>query len=145
MTRIAIPLAMLLAGSGVTAATATEPPVPDIRPATGVVAEDFLWRSRLIVVFADSQDDPRFVTQMELLHDRPARLAERDVVVITDTDPAARSDIRVAFRPRGFMLVLIGKDGAILLRKPFPWDTREITRSIDKTPFRQRELDSAGR
>jgi hypothetical protein len=67
-------------------------------------------------------------------------LAARDVVVITDTDPAARSELRQKLRPRGFALVLIGKDGVIYLRKPAPWHVREITRSIDKLPMRQQEL-----
>ena len=63
------------------------------------------------------------------------------MVVIIDTAPAAKSPIREALRPRGFMLVLIGKDGQIYLRKPFPWHVREITRSINKMPIRQQELD----
>jgi hypothetical protein len=46
-------------------------------------------------------------------------------------------------RPRGFMLVLVDKEGQIELRKPFPWDVREITRSIDKMPLRQREIREA--
>jgi hypothetical protein len=38
------------------------------------------------------------------------------------------------------MLALIGKDGEIKLRKPAPWDVREITRSIDKMPLRAQEM-----
>ena len=35
---------------------------------------------------------------------------------------------------------VIGKDGGVKLRKASPWDVREITRVIDKTPSRQREV-----
>jgi hypothetical protein len=77
---------------------------------------------------------------MELLEARLDEIAARDVVLITDTSPDERSDIRRKLRPRGFMLTLIGKDGAIKLRKPFPWDVRELTRSIDKMPMRLQEL-----
>ena len=87
-----------------------------------------------------SEDDPAFRVQMELLQEQPQDLLERDVIVLTDTDPAARSALRLKMRPRGFMLVLVGKDGGIKLRKPRPWDVREITRSIDKTTIRQREI-----
>ena len=31
-------------------------------------------------------------------------------------------------------------DGTILLRKPAPWDVREISRSIDKLPLRKQEV-----
>ncbi len=101
---------------------------------------DFLWLARPVVIFADTPNDPRFAEQIELLRARAGELAERDVVVLTDTDPAARSDIRTKLRPRGFMLVLIGKDGGVKLRKPSPWDVRELTRVIDKMPLRQQEV-----
>ncbi|WP_299292794.1 DUF4174 domain-containing protein [uncultured Tateyamaria sp.] len=101
---------------------------------------EFVWEKRPIIVFADSPNDPSFSQQMDLLADRAAELAERDVVVLTDTDPSANSDLRLKLRPRGFMLVLIGKDGGVKLRKPFPWDVRELSRTIDKMPMRQREI-----
>ena len=100
----------------------------------------FVWKNRPLVVFADSESDPRFATQIELLMDGLQDLADRDVVVLTDTDPGARSELRQKLRPRGFMLVIIGKDGDINLRKPLPWDVREISRNIDKFPVRKREI-----
>ncbi|MCY4333324.1 MAG: DUF4174 domain-containing protein [Litoreibacter sp.] len=101
---------------------------------------DFLWEKRPIVVFADTARDPAFIRQLELLEDRPEALAERDVVILTDTDPNELSDLREKLRPRGFMLVLIGKDGDVKLRKPFPWSVRELSRAIDKMPMRQQEI-----
>ena len=100
----------------------------------------FLWKKRVLVVFSDGEDDPRFIEQMTRLEDRVEDLAERDVVLLTDTDPAAKSALREKLRPRGFMLVLLGKDGSIYLRKPLPWSGREISRSIDKMPLRREEL-----
>ncbi|HEY9039895.1 MAG TPA: DUF4174 domain-containing protein [Roseovarius sp.] len=102
--------------------------------------KQFLWKNRPLVVFADSPNDPRFVQQMELLTARSDELAARDVVVLTDTDPSARGPLRTQLRPRGFMLVLIVKDGTVYLRKPLPWDVREISRTIDKLPMRQQEI-----
>ncbi|MGB1265144.1 MAG: DUF4174 domain-containing protein [Nereida ignava] len=105
-----------------------------------VALDDFKWLARPIVVFADSPNDPRFIEQMELLAARADDLAERDVVVMVDTAPSANSALRKKLRPRGFMLALIGKDGGIKLRKPFPWDVRELSRTIDKMPVRKREI-----
>lgn len=115
-------------------------PVTLFMPADMEDLNEFRWKKRPVVVFADSEDDPAFIEQMALLRTREAELLERDVIVLTDTDPAARSPVRLKMRPRGFMLVLVGKDGAIELRKPFPWSVREISRSIDKMPIRQREI-----
>ncbi|SHE48724.1 protein of unknown function [Litoreibacter ascidiaceicola] len=101
---------------------------------------DFLWLRRAVVVFADTPADPRFTRQIELLEARPDPLIDRDVVILIDSDPKNPSEIRNTLRPRGFMMVLIGKDGEVELRKPSPWDVREITRAIDKMPLRLQEL-----
>jgi hypothetical protein len=101
---------------------------------------DFLWISRPVIVFADSENDPRFKQQMALLEENAAALAERDVIVLTDTNPDAGGALRKALRPRGFMLALVGKDGGVKLRKASPWDVRELSRVIDKMPMREREV-----
>ena len=88
---------------------------------------EFRWKKRPVVVFADSENDPAYLEQIDLLSARVEELLERDVVVLVDTDPAARSALRLKMRPRGFMLVIVGKDGGIKLRKPFPWNVREIS------------------
>lgn len=108
--------------------------------AAGIDPDGFIWTARPIVVFAQSPNDPLFIQQIALLTDRMAELAERDVIVITDTNPSEPSALRTMMRPRGFMLTLIDKDGRTALRKPAPWDVREITRSIDKTQLRQQEV-----
>jgi hypothetical protein len=115
----------------------------DIRPADEVVLDDFLWLNRLIVVFANTERDPSFREQMELLADRPVDLIDRDVIIVTDTNPSEPSDLRQKLRPRGFGFVLIDKDGVVKLRKPAPWHVREIVRSIDKTELRQQEVRDA--
>ncbi|PIE13898.1 MAG: hypothetical protein CSA70_04095 [Rhodobacterales bacterium] len=100
----------------------------------------FFWKNRVLVVFADSPNDPRYMEQLKRLSMRPQDLVDRDVVILLDSDPAAKSALREKLRPRGFMLMLLAKDGTVYLRKPLPWTTREISRSIDKLPLRQQEL-----
>ncbi|OSP53836.1 DUF4174 domain-containing protein [Pseudoruegeria sp. SK021] len=100
----------------------------------------FLWTARPVVVFADTPNDPRFIQQMELLEARKQELFDRDVVVLVDTDPDAMSPLRTKLRPRGFSLVLLGKDGQVVIRKPAPWNVRELTRQIDKMPLRKQEV-----
>tara|TARA_R110002051_G_scaffold104963_1_gene177818 strand:+ start:35065 stop:35496 length:432 start_codon:yes stop_codon:yes gene_type:complete len=106
----------------------------DIDPA------QFVWMARPIVVFAQTPNDPQYAHQMDLLTARIDELALRDVIVITDTNPDTPSALRNLLRPRGFMLAIISKDGRTALRKPAPWDVREISRSIDKMPLRQQEI-----
>lgn len=113
-------------------ATAQEPSNP---------LAEYKWIARPLVIFADSEFNPNFVQQMEMLAEDPAVLEDRDVVVLTDTDPAAAGPLRKMLRPNDFMLVLIDKEGKVVFRKPRPWTPREISRAIDKLPIRRDELN----
>ncbi|MFY9211508.1 MAG: DUF4174 domain-containing protein [Aestuariivita sp.] len=137
---LAVVLAVLIPFSAWAEEVDATPTHDIIRPAGQSDLSEFLWTKRPIVVFADTEADPRYIEQMELLRSRIEDLDDRDVVVITDTDPEAESPLRMKLRPRGFMLVLLDKDGTIYLRKPFPWTVRELGRSIDKMPLRKREI-----
>ncbi|HLQ17736.1 MAG TPA: DUF4174 domain-containing protein [Tabrizicola sp.] len=108
-------------------------------PAAEVVEADFLYVRRPVIVFADSPNQPAFVRQMELLTRYYDELAARDVILITDTDPANPSELRTKLRPRGFSLVLMDKDWKPSIRKPLPWEGREIVNSIDKMPIARTE------
>ncbi|MGR3714197.1 MAG: DUF4174 domain-containing protein [Shimia sp.] len=144
--RLAFVLTSFLTAVSAPVLAAEETPTEDlIQSAAEVELSNFLWLNRPVVVFADTDRDPRFVQQMDLINALSHELVERDVVVLVDTDPAAKSPLREQLRPRGFMLVVIGKDGNPYLRKPFPWNVREISASIDKMPMRQQEMrDSHG-
>ena len=111
--------------------------------ARDVKIEDFKWLARPVIIFADAPLDPAFSQQMELLEARLTELTKRDVVLIRDTSPDERTDLRLTLRPRGFMLTVMGKDGRVILRKPFPWNVREISRQIDNLPIRQQEIRDA--
>jgi hypothetical protein len=120
-------------------AGADEVPAFAAVPAAEVVEADLLFQRRPVIVFADSAGDPAFVRQMELLTRYHAELAARDVILITDTDPANPSALRMKLRPRGFSLVLMDKDWKPSIRKPLPWEGREIVNSIDKMPIARTE------
>ena len=100
----------------------------------------FEWAQRPIVIFANSDKDPNFKSQMEFLSQDIKALKERDIIVLIDTNPSMPSLLRKKLRPHGFAFILIGKDGQVKLRKPSPWNTREIARVIDKMPIRQQEI-----
>ena len=136
-------LAPLVAG-------AEDAPAPEFAPvpAAEVVAADLLFLRRPVIVFADSPNDPAFVRQMDLLARSYADLAARDVILIIDTDPGTPSDLRKTLRPRGFSLVLMDKDWKPSIRKPLPWEGREIVNAIDKMPITRAgalEKNPAGR
>lgn len=139
MFRTAALAGLVMLAAPVAQAAEEAPELPIIEAGEHTLSE-FKWEARPLVIFADSPNDPRYLEQLAFIADRPEPLIERDVVVITDTDPDNLSPIRKELRPRDFMIVLIGKDGQKYLRKPFPWEVRELTRSIDKMPVRLQEV-----
>ena len=133
-------------GTGTSASAAVDPvsaweaDPSAVLPAEGVDLRDFQYLARPFVIFADSPRQPQVLEQLRLIEAELGTLADRDVVVILDTDPEARSEVRQELRPRGFALVLLDKDGRVTLRRPAPLSVREIARAIDRTPLRQEEL-----
>ena len=121
------------------AAKAEEIVVFDPVQASDVIEADLLFVMRPVIGFADSPNDPAFIRQLELLARYHGQLADRDVILILDTDPANPSALRKKLRPRGFSLVLMDKDWKPSIRKPLPWDGREIINSIDKMPIARTE------
>lgn len=103
---------------------------------------DLKWVARPIVIFADSPADPRFTRQLEELEQEPEELEDRDVVILVDTDPGARSELRERFHPRDFSVLVLGKDGRVAYRKPDPITVREVIRLIDRMPLRRQELEA---
>jgi hypothetical protein len=134
------PAPAVLAENGQTLVQTWEADRTRIFDAEDIALADLQWIARPIVVFADTPADPRFQQQMDLIERRIEELAIRDVIVIVDTDPSAQTEVRLTLRPRGFMLAMLQKDGAVFQRKPAPWDVREISRAIDKLPQRQQEI-----
>jgi hypothetical protein len=128
MTRLGAALAGLFLAA---AASAEQPDLDSLQ-----------WVARPLVVFADSANDPKFVQQMALLEADPQALAERLVVVLTDTDPAANGPLRQRLRPRGFGLVLLDTDGRVAHRRPLPVSVRELSNMIDRMPSRRQETGS---
>lgn len=127
------------AGAGEAAAEEVVAPYGP-RAAAEVAFDSLLYLERPVVVFADNPADPNFIRQMELLQRDLQALALRDVALIIDTDPEARSEWRLKLRPRGFSLVLMDKDLRPVIRKPLPWEVREIVAAIDKFPLRRQEM-----
>ncbi len=127
-------------------AQAQEAPLVPV-PASEVVLADLLYQKRIVAIFADNPQDPNFLRQLALVSVNTGDLSDRDVILIFDTTLDPVSELRKKLRPRGFSLVILDKDGMIALRKPLPWDTREISRVIDKFPSRRDEvlLENAAR
>ena len=101
-----------------------------VEPNTDI--KDLIWEKRPVLVFSNSHLDPNLKQQIKMFGSDPNALLSRDVRVFVDDKSEPNSKLRKRFRPKGFLIILIGKDGQIKLRKNSPWSARELTRIIDK-------------
>ena len=61
---------------------------------------DVIWAARPWIIFADSPLDPIFSQQMALLQAGLDVAQDRDVMIIVDTDPSAKSNLRETWQRR---------------------------------------------
>jgi hypothetical protein len=98
------------------------------------------WKNRPVLVFAPSAEDPAFMEQTASLRAAREGLIERDVVVLSDTEPHDNGSLRRRFAVQGFEVLLIGKDGGVKLRVQRPVAAEVLFSEIDAMPMRRREM-----
>ena len=101
----------------------------------------YRWKHRPVVIFAPSATDARYVQQIAMLKKHQDALAERDIIVFSDTSPADKGQMRAQLQPKGFDMVLVGKDGGMKLRETTPLSAEALLSTIDRMPMRQAKTD----
>lgn len=114
--------------------------------------EQFQWKNRVIVIFADRDNGRAARQENQLLADRPG-LEERDIVMLKigggavrllfgagqglDADAIARE--LDAPEAGEFAALLVGKDGTVKLKVSEPVSNGELFAIIDSMPVRAAE------
>lgn len=127
-------LAAAVAAAG--PAAAAEPVFSELPPQTRDL-EVYAWSARPVLLFAPSADDPDYVAQMSAFRAAESALHDRDVVVLSDTAPDVAGALREGFRPDGFLMVLVGKDGGEKLQTRTPISAEDLLATIDAMPMRR--------
>jgi hypothetical protein len=100
----------------------------------------YRWSHRPVLIFAAGAGDPDYLAQTGRLDAAQAGLAERDIVVLSDTRPEAGGALRRLFGIEGFEVLLVGKDGGVKLRRDTPLSAETLFATIDRMPMRRREM-----
>jgi hypothetical protein len=114
---------------------------------------------RLLLLFAPSAEDARYLEQVRSLQGCRDALEERDVRVFhllergqgagngAEVGPETAQRLRTTFSVAGgdFVVVLIGKDGTEKARYQKPVDPPDLFATIDRMPMRQQEVRERGR
>lgn len=107
-------------------------------------------RNRVLLIFAPSRNDGRYLRQLRELSGFADEMADRDIVelhVLTSgaggsVKPGDGSLLRTLFHVRrgSFRVVLLGKDGRSALDESSAISAKDLFKAIDAMPMRQQEL-----
>ena len=113
--------------------------------------EDYIWKKRLVLVFASQENSPLLRQQHYDLHAEESALKERDLLIfqvlphrVVNQGEIWSAESAHKLRERyqvgkEFCVILIGKDGSEKLRSREIVSARELFSVIDAMPMRQRE------
>ena len=119
---------------------------------------DYLWKNRILLVFAPSRNDQTVEALRRGFAEQTAGVSDRDLLLI---EVIERDGVRVGNRryaeasgahlqqqlqiePGSTVLVLVGKDGTEKLRKT-TLRLDELFAVIDAMPMRRQEIEKSGR
>ncbi len=116
--------------------------------------DDLRWDRRVLVLSAQSADDPLLQQQLAAIEEAGEGFGERDLMLVTLTDDgsaragdeALASETVHALRERlgtgtdSFELRLVGKDGGVKLSEREVVSMTDLFRLIDGMPMRRREM-----
>lgn len=137
-SRFSAMLCLAAAGLGGGAASAGDL----FRPlGTGEAALDpYRWENRPVILFSPSAQDDTYRNAVTALDAARAALRDRDIIVLSDVTPDNPSALRQRLEPKGFLMLLVGKDGGIKLRSEEAIPVETLKQTIDAMPMRQREM-----
>lgn len=122
--------------------------------ASHAMLERFQWNNRILLVFAPSEQDPRYRQTQESIKANSCRIDDRDIVIgwlptsgeaSLGDEPIAPDDqlqlrSRYQIQADDFTVLLIGKDGTEKDRIKAVPDLSRVFGLIDTMPMRRQEM-----
>jgi len=139
-------LLILLVGVMVSSASGKEQDTVDLAA--------YQWKNRLLILFTPAEKDLVYQSFKEQLQRRTQEVQDRELLIfhVLETGegwlaPVPLNKGQVLFLRKEFsilpgqrIVILIGKDGEVKLRRALPVDLSEIFSVIDAMPMRQLEM-----
>lgn len=120
--------------------------------------DNYLWKNRVLLLFAPDEQNEAFQQQLLLLTQQSAEVTDRDLVFykifanngFQPNGKTLSSAEVLSLRKMytidiyGFICILVGKDGTEKLRKYKPIPLEELFGLIDRMPMRKSEMRILG-
>ncbi|WP_133674543.1 DUF4174 domain-containing protein [Maribacter caenipelagi] len=111
---------------------------------------DFKWKNRIIVLYENDTNANEVKSALEIIDTNASKYTERDIRVFVYKDDVFYNTNRKAtgikksdILPEIFKgYILIGKDGGIKVKAPYPFNLENLFLLIDSMPMRKSEMRS---
>jgi Domain of unknown function (DUF4174) len=109
----------------------------------GIDLDSYRYKSRLFVILSPDEKNAALQSQEAEVRHHARGFQERDLVVLTETVP--NGELHERFKVTGdiFRVLLIGKDGHVVLSEAKPIGSDRLFALIDAMPMRQEEMRKA--
>lgn len=109
---------------------------------------DFQWKSRIVILYENDTNFTDVKNALEIIDNNASKLSERDILVFVyqndvfyNTNRTTTDIKKSAVLPKSYDgYILIGKDGGIKSKAPYPFNLEKLCDLIDSMPMRKSEM-----
>jgi hypothetical protein len=111
---------------------------------------DYTWKNRLLILYEHTDNDHEVASALELIKESNTEFKERDLLTFRYKDSVFydANNNKVSLKNLSTLTtaydgyILIGKDGGIKSKNPYPLDVKKLFDRIDSMPMRRSEMRS---
>ena len=105
----------------------------------GIELNQYLWKNRLILTFADDQDHPDLIRLKAEMKENECEILNRDLLHFHFSNDGNTGN-QTTTNDQSFRILLIGKDGGIKYESKRSVSLIQLFELIDSMPMRQNEM-----
>ena len=105
----------------------------------GIELNQYLWKNRIIITFADDQDHPDLIRLKVEMKENECEVLNRDLLHFHLSNDVKTGNLATN-NDQSFRILLIGKDGGIKYESKRPVSLIQLFKLIDSMPMRQDEM-----
>ena len=105
----------------------------------GIELNQYLWKNRIILTFADDQDHPNLIRLKVEMKENECEILNRDLLHFHFSNDGKTGN-HITTNDQSFRILLIGKDGGIKYESNQYVSLIQLFKLIDSMPMRQNEM-----
>ena len=105
----------------------------------GIELNQYLWKNRIILTFADDQDHPDLIRLKAEMKENECEILNRDLLHFHFSNDGKTGN-HITMNDQSFRILLIGKDGGIKYESNQYVSLIQLFELIDSMPMRQDEM-----